>query len=140
MCQQSKPWKVRYSSRRTKFIYVEVRCVGVDLLQKVFPRMQADKISLCAKKDSLICRFGSRFLRTHRKQHHVLVCSRKMREFAKMLIETRKFDPTIQNMYKLLHPQHFDTVVKSAKIIAKYNPQTDVYESPTFGMNTSRSL
>ncbi|CAH0551285.1 unnamed protein product [Brassicogethes aeneus] len=102
--------------------------------------MQADKVSLCAKKDDLICAFGSRYLRTHREQHHALVCSRKMRELAKTLIECRRLNSNIKNMYELLHPQYFDTVVQSAKIIAKYNPTTDVYESPTFGMNISRSL
>lgn len=111
-----------------------------DLLAKVFPRMQADKISLVAKKDSLICAFGSRYLSTHREQHHALVCSRKMRELAKILIEAKKLNSTVVNLYELLHPQYFDTVVQSAKIIAKYNPETDMYESPTFGMNISRSL
>lgn len=102
--------------------------------------MQADKISLCAKKDTLICACGSRYLNTHREQHHDLVCSRKMRELAKMLIESQKQDPSVKNLYELLLPKYFDVIFQSPKIIAKYNPQSDVYESPTFGMNISRSL
>lgn len=121
-------------------IFLSKLNVGVDLLQKVFPRMLADKVSFCAKKDVLICSFGSRYLRTHREQHHALICSRKMRELAKVLIEARKLHSGIKTLYDLLHPQHFDTVVQSVKIIAKYNPDTDIYESPTFGMNISRSL
>lgn len=39
------------------------------LLTIVFPRMQADKVSLCAKRDNLICAFGSRYPSTHREQH-----------------------------------------------------------------------
>lgn len=63
-----------------------------------------------------------------------------MRELAKILIESQKLNPAIKNLYEQLHPQYFDLVVQCAKIIAKYNPETDVYESPTFGMNISRCL
>ncbi|CAH1972375.1 unnamed protein product [Acanthoscelides obtectus] len=106
----------------------------------VFPRMLADKISLIAKKDALICAFGSRYINTHREQHHVNFCSKEMRELAKVLLECQKLDPAIKNLFDVLQPQHFDSVVQSVKVIARYNTQTDVFESPTFAMNISRSL
>lgn len=114
--------------------------INSDLRNKVFPRMRADKVSLRAKKDSLICAFGGRYLNTHREQHHINVCSRKMRELSKVLIESVKLNSAIKNLYDLLHPMYFDTVVASVKIIAKYDAQNDIYLSPTFGMNISRSL
>lgn len=66
-----------------------VRNMKIDekLKSTIFPRMRADKVSLIAKKDPLICAFGSQYLKTHREKHFVNVVSRKMRELSKMLIE-----------------------------------------------------
>lgn len=114
--------------------------VHSDLKMKVFPRMRADKVSFTVKKDSLICAYGERYLNTHREQHHINICSRKMRELAKILIESQKMNSCIKNLYDLLKPQYFDVVVHSTKIIAKYDLQKDIFLSPTFGMNISRSL
>lgn len=110
------------------------------LKEKVFPRMLADTISLTAKKDSLICAYGSRYINTHREQHQINVCSRKMRELAKVLIESKKINSEIKNFFDLLQPQYFDIVVQAVKVIAKYDQQKDIFGSPTFAMNISRSL
>nr|CAI5859630.1 unnamed protein product [Callosobruchus analis] len=40
-------------------------------------RMLPDQVSLKAKKDALICAYGSRYINTHREQHHINICSRK---------------------------------------------------------------
>nr|CAI5821401.1 unnamed protein product [Callosobruchus analis] len=114
--------------------------LNTQLRTNVFPRMLADQVSLKAKKDALICAYGSRYINTHREQHHINICSRKMRELAKLLIQCQKLEPTIKNLFDLLQPQFFDMVVESVKVIARYNPETDVYRSPTFAMNISRSL
>lgn len=48
--------------------------------------MRADIISLEAKKDSLICAFGARCLKTHREKHFIWVTSKKMRELFRLLL------------------------------------------------------
>ena len=47
------------------------------LKETVFPRMRADKLSIVAKSDLLICAFGARYLKIHREKHFVNVTSRK---------------------------------------------------------------
>lgn len=61
--------------------------IDSQLRETVFPKMLADKVSLVAKKDLLICKFEARYLKCHREKHLINVCSRKMRELAKMLIQ-----------------------------------------------------
>ncbi|KAG5865241.1 hypothetical protein JTB14_029982 [Gonioctena quinquepunctata] len=102
--------------------------------------MFADKISLEAKSDLLICKFGSRYLRTHRERHHVNVCSRKMREISKLLIEVKSLNPSIKNLYDALQPVYFDSFVQATKIVAKYDSLTQKFESPTYAMNIQTSL
>ncbi|KAJ8930016.1 hypothetical protein NQ314_017233 [Rhamnusium bicolor] len=85
------------------------------LKREVFPRMRADKISLEAKADSLICSFGARYLRSHREKHFASVTSP-------------------------LQPKYFDLFVRATQTVAKYNPQTEVFEAPSFAMNIVNSF
>ncbi|XP_072383264.1 uncharacterized protein [Diabrotica undecimpunctata] len=110
------------------------------LKEEVFPRMKADKISMEAKNDFLIRAFGTRYLKTHREKHFIAVTSRKMRELSKILIEMRKIDPSISTMFSALRPKYFDAFVEATKRIACYDPEKDIYLSPTFAMNIVRSL
>ncbi|KAK4881867.1 hypothetical protein RN001_005186 [Aquatica leii] len=110
------------------------------LKTEVFPHMRADKVSIEAKNDPLICAFGSRYLATHREKHFVHVTSRKMRELSKVLIEMRKLEPAITNMLSTLQPRFFDHFVEATKRISRYDPEKDIYLSPTFAMNISTSI
>ncbi|XP_044756880.1 uncharacterized protein LOC123315296 [Coccinella septempunctata] len=114
--------------------------VDEKLRKEVFPRMRADKISLEAKSDKLICSFGARYLRIHRDQHFAVVTSRKMRELSKILIELKKMEPGIKSLFQALRPEHFDLFVKAAQIISRYDPETEEYGAPSLAMNIVNSL
>lgn len=119
-----------------------VRHLRIDekLKEEVFPRMRADKISLVAKKDTLICAFGARYLKTHREKHFVNVTSRKMRELSKLLIEAQQREPTIKTLFDLLRPEHYDNIVEATKAVARYDTEKQEFEAPTYAMNISTSL
>lgn len=119
-----------------------LRSLKVDhqLKSDVFPRMKADKISLIAKKDSLICAFASRYLKIHREKHFILVTSRKMRELARLLVEMKKIDPSIDDLFQALKPQHYDKLVAATKAAAKYNIENQSYQAPTFALNMGTIL
>ncbi|KAG5861571.1 hypothetical protein JTB14_036460 [Gonioctena quinquepunctata] len=110
------------------------------LKNKVFPRMRADKVLLVAKKDILICAFGSRYMKLHREKHFINVTSRKMRELAKILIEIKKLEPTLDNMYEALKPQYFGLFVIATKQVAGYDENKESFEAPTFAMNICTSI
>lgn len=114
--------------------------VNVKLRELVFPRMRPDHISLTVKKDILICEYGSRYLKTHREKHFINVTSRKMRELAKLLIEIKKINSSIKCLFDALQPKHFDTIVKAAKIVARFDEEKEFFSSPTYAMNISTSL
>jgi hypothetical protein len=114
--------------------------VDKEIAEKVFPKMLADKISLEAKTDKLICMFGARYIKCHRERHFINVCSRKMRELAKLLLEIKKHKPAIKSLLDALRPENFDLFVSCVKIIAKYDQENDNYQSPTYAMNISTSL
>ncbi|KAI4463231.1 hypothetical protein MML48_4g00000646 [Holotrichia oblita] len=119
-----------------------VRHLKIDsqLQTQVFPHMRADKISLTAKKDPLICAFAARYIKIHREKHFISVASRKMREIGKLLIEMKKLQPSIKTLFDALQPQHYDLLVTATKDVAKYNRDKDFYESPTYAINMGTTL
>ncbi|GBP80298.1 hypothetical protein EVAR_37975_1 [Eumeta japonica] len=100
-------------------------------LNEVFGRMRADKISFVAKQDPIICEFAEYYMKVHREDDFIPVTSRKMRELAKLLIETQKKKPEIKTFFDALKPQNYDTLVAATKVVAKYDENTDRYCSPT---------
>ncbi|KAJ8968826.1 hypothetical protein NQ314_002088 [Rhamnusium bicolor] len=115
--------------------------IDSQLLKRVFPRMQADEISFVAKQDTLICAFGSRYIKIHRERHFEVVASRKMRELARLLIQFRKLKPTkILSLFSALNPKYFSLLVEATKIVAKYDHDKQVYESGTYALTISTSL
>lgn len=114
--------------------------VDSELREKVFPRMRADHISLVAKKDPLICEFGSRYIKIHREAHFINIASRKMRELARFLIEMRKLDSNITSLFSVLKPQNFDDIIQATKNVAKYDADKDLYGSPTYALNFGTTI
>ncbi|CAG4975853.1 unnamed protein product [Parnassius apollo] len=111
-----------------------LRNLNIDkkLKDEVFPKMRPDKISLEAKKDTLICAFGAQYLRIHRAKHFVNVTSRKMRELVKLLLELKTLKPSLKNLMDCLKPQNYDLIVTATKKVSSYNCKTDRYGAPTY--------
>lgn len=98
--------------------------------KEVSSRMKADEISMSAKTDVLIYRFGERYLKKHKKKQMVTPCSNKMRELARLLTELRK----IQNdknftLSDAIEPNMFKKVVKCAKRVGGFNEQTKTFDN-----------
>ncbi|KAK4886154.1 hypothetical protein RN001_002425 [Aquatica leii] len=114
--------------------------VDLQLRNSVFPKMRADDISLTAKSDPLICAFGARYIKIHREKHFINVTSRKMRELARLLIEIRQRDNSIKSLFEALKPKYFDLIVEATKTVAKFNFETNRFESPSYALNMGTTL
>nr|CAI5843083.1 unnamed protein product [Callosobruchus analis] len=108
---------------------------------EIFKTMKPDDISLVAKTDALICHFGEQYLKKHKRAQMATVCSNKMRELARLLIELRK--ATNDNDLKLegvIHPKMFDTVIECAKRIGGYDPNEKTFRAPSLRAHIGTTL
>ncbi|KAI4463010.1 hypothetical protein MML48_4g00011825 [Holotrichia oblita] len=119
-----------------------LRNIEVDkkLRDEVFPRMRPDEISLIAKSDTLICAYGARYFKSDREKHFINVTSRKMRELSRLLIEIKKVDPKIKNLFQALRPDNFELLISATKVVANYNPETEFYESASTALNLGTAI
>ncbi|CAH2008392.1 unnamed protein product [Acanthoscelides obtectus] len=63
-----------------------------------------------------------------------------MRELSRILLELKKLEPTIHNLFDGLKPEHYDQLVEATKSVANYDTVNDTFDSPTFAMNISTAL
>lgn len=110
------------------------------LVEKVFPRMSPDEVSLVVKGDILIRAFGSRYLKCHKEKHLISVVSNKMRELGRFLIEMRKSMKTCQSLIDCLKPELFDNIISSTKSISGYDATNDTFMSPSLVLKIGTTL
>ncbi|XP_072383666.1 uncharacterized protein [Diabrotica undecimpunctata] len=107
-----------------------------DLLKsKIFSRMRADDINLIAKKDPLICQYAYSYIKGRQSKGNIDLVRQNMRRLAKLLDFARLQNPDIKKLIDILRPKHFQLIISGVNKIAKYNPETDNYESPTLAIN-----
>lgn len=109
--------------------------------EEVFPRMKADDISFVAKTDYLICKFGENYLKKHKREQLNIVCSNKMRELARFLIDFRKIANLPNYTLKdVLTPRLFDTVIECAKNVGGYDKEKKTYRAASVSAHLGTSL
>nr|CAI5840136.1 unnamed protein product [Callosobruchus analis] len=103
--------------------------------------MKGDEISFEAKKDILICHFGSSYLKKHRRERMAYACSTRMRELSRLLIDYRAAvgNRTI-TLTDIIHPQNFDMVVSAVRHVVGYDPFKKTFKTPSLAMHMGTSL
>ncbi|KAB0804499.1 hypothetical protein PPYR_01469 [Photinus pyralis] len=111
------------------------------VVEEVFNIMKVDEISLVAKTDVLIAQFGENYLKKHKRQQMATVCSNKIRELARFLIQFREITNNSScSLMDTLNPVFFDTVIECAKKLGGYDPVTKMYRAPSLSTHIGTSL
>lgn len=97
--------------------------------------LNADEISLVAKKDKIICEVARRYIKCHKEKHLVAVAKRYMRRLARVLIEVRSAErDNSLSFLDLLHPSKFKSIITAVKNISNYNLEKRSFGSPSFAL------
>ncbi|KAK4875861.1 hypothetical protein RN001_012283 [Aquatica leii] len=105
------------------------------LKTELFPRMRADDISLIAKKDPLICQYAYSYIKGRRSKGNLDLVRQNVRRLAKLFKFVQKQDCNIKLLIDLLRPCYFKMIIDGVNDMARYNHETEKYESPTLAMN-----
>ncbi|KAF5307703.1 hypothetical protein FQR65_LT18362 [Abscondita terminalis] len=102
--------------------------------------LQADDISLVAKRDPIICEVARKYLKSHKEKHLVQVARRYMRRLARLLIEVRNREKNHISFLNLLHPSKFKAIVEATKSIASYDYDKKEFKSPSLALQMGTLL
>ena len=110
-------------------------------LQSVIRKMKVDDVSLCVKSDRLIIQYGNRMCLRLRKegnqQYHI---SNKLRELARLVIETRKCCEEVTCLQDCVNPKNFGFVVEAATELSGWDEEEDCMATPSIGIKLGHSL
>ncbi|XP_044590316.1 uncharacterized protein LOC123268918 [Cotesia glomerata] len=109
--------------------------------EEVFNKMAADEISLVAKTDIVIVLYGEQYLKMHKREQLKVVCSQKMREMARFLIQIRKIENNDKFPFiDVLTPSMFEKVLDATKRVAGFDIETNSYRSPSLPPHIGTAL
>lgn len=113
----------------------------MEIYEKVFSRMNADKCSFVVKTDVLISAYGEWYFKKHNRDQMALVCSNKMRELGYLLINMReRLNQPNMTMVDVINPMYFDDCIECAKEIAGFDPVTKTYRAASLAMHVGTTL
>nr|XP_023017337.1 uncharacterized protein LOC111506492 [Leptinotarsa decemlineata] len=135
--------QLKYASEgQTMIAFNESRRQYLDRLRlksEVFHTMQADRISLNGKSDTLICQYAENYLRKHKRPHIKNAVSNKVRELGRLLIPLQDIYG-IDSMLEAFKPENYDKVVAATRIISGYDDVTRTFKAPSLAMHMRTSL
>ncbi|KAK4882632.1 hypothetical protein RN001_005951 [Aquatica leii] len=101
----------------------------------ILATLQADDISLVAKRDRIICEVARKYIKCYKEKHLIQVARRYMRRLARLLIEVRNIEKNNNLTFlSLLHPSKFKVIVAATKVIAYYDYAKKEFKSPSLAL------
>ena len=111
------------------------------LKEKVMALMAPSEVSFIAQRDWLIVQLGIQYMTAvELKSENYTYVSCKMREAARLLIEMKKRDPTVQKLEDCIHPTKFRTLVLAVKKLGGFQEDTGRYETPSLPLKLGHIL
>ena len=109
--------------------------------EKILNTMMSDQVSLVARQDELITKFGLHMFAKHghlKHQHNYI--KQKMRELSRFLITARSENKNVDSLCSCIDPVNFKTVVASVKQLAGFDQSKGAYEVPSLALKLGHSL
>ena len=95
-----------------------------ELILYVLPYMKDDVIGLTTKHDSLVIRYGNKYIDEHVGEDQRKLVKGHMRLMSRILIEMKKLDGQITNLESSFNHDLFHVFMDATKIICKVNKKT----------------
>ncbi|XP_050500864.1 uncharacterized protein LOC126880839 [Diabrotica virgifera virgifera] len=107
----------------------------IKILMTKYLQMHADDKNIIAKKDPLICQYTYSYIKGRQSKGNMDLVRKNMRRLAKLLHFARLKNPEIKKLVGILRLKNFQLIISGVNKLAKYNPETENYESPTLAIN-----
>ncbi|KAG7456743.1 hypothetical protein MATL_G00239180 [Megalops atlanticus] len=109
--------------------------------KEILHKMQQDEVSLHAKHDPLICKFGDMLFAKHGhdQTQHTYIAT-KMRELSRFVLAIQEIDHSIKFLQDIIMPSRFSLAVEGVKKVGGYDTVTNKYKVPSLTLKIGYSL
>lgn len=110
-------------------------------IRSIFEGMRQDAVTQTIMKDSLICLYGESLFSKcgHDKSQHPYI-TQKMKKLARFLIKVKSSSKKVRNLSELCSPENFLLAVSAWKKVSNYQPDLNVFKTPSLVLKIGYSL
>ncbi|XP_039304119.1 uncharacterized protein LOC113005529 isoform X2 [Solenopsis invicta] len=103
----------------------------------IFPVMRDDEVTRIIRYDKLLILYANKMSIKYKSKHlHDMIRSR-LRLLGRFLIALKDKNRNVQDFESLYRPKLYDDCIHAINIVAKYNSEEKVYETPSVAANLS---
>ena len=103
----------------------------------IFPVMRDDEVTRIIRYDKLLILYANKMSIKYKSEHlHDMIRSR-LRLLGRFLIALKDKNKNVQDFESLYRPKLYDDCIHAINIVAKYNSEEKVYETPSVAANLS---
>jgi len=92
--------------------------------------MKQDDIRNIIRFDLLMILYGNHLCQQHRLEHQEDYIRSQLRLLGRYLQALKQIEPQIKELQMLFDPKYYDIAIKAVNVIAKYNEETQLYDTP----------
>lgn len=81
--------------------------------------------------DELVILFGNKLCQKYKDPHHYDMVHQKLRQLGRFLIELRKHDRDVADMFSVFYPRHYDVTISSVQSLAGLNEAETGFKTPS---------
>lgn len=110
------------------------------LRKKVFPTMREDEVVKAIRYDELVIRFANHLCKRYKDPHYYDLIRQKTRQLGRFLIEARKENPNIHDMFSVFSPKNYDSVISVVQTVTGLNESQTGLEKPSLASSLGTLL
>ncbi|KAG5890679.1 hypothetical protein JTB14_011645 [Gonioctena quinquepunctata] len=105
-----------------------------NLVKFVLAHCREDEVNEEIMYDDLCIKFGE-LCKKYRGQQHSNMIRTRLRELGKFIMEVKKMDGSIKNLYDILVPGNYDNIVIAINRVAGFDETSGIYRAPFTAYN-----
>lgn len=102
--------------------------------------MQEDNIVRTIRFDELVILFANKLCQKYNDPHHYDLIRQKMRQLGRFLIEVKKHDQEITDLFSVFYPRHYDGTILAVQSLAGLNEAGTGFKTPSLATSVGTLL
>jgi len=109
-----------------------------EILKKmIFPVLRDDEVTRIVRYDKLVILYGNKMCIKYKSEHLHDMIRARLRLLGRFLLALKNINKNVTDFESLYRPRIYDDCIRAINVVAKYNSEEKIYETPAVAANLS---
>jgi len=109
-----------------------------EILKKmIFPILRDDEVTRIVRYDKLVILYGNKMCIKYKSEHLHDMIRARLRLLGRFLLALKNINKNVTDFESLYRPRIYDDCIRAINVVAKYNSEEKIYETPAVAANLS---